>query len=275
MGAAVRAQASQGGAAAGYDQTLGGDLRISVITVAYNSASTIAETLRSVSQQSHPDVEHIVIDGGSTDDTCALVRRYGARGTSLLSEPDNGIYDAMNKGLARATGDCVGFLNSDDVYASSSVLAQVAQAMAPENHLDAVFGDVVFFDAARPDRAVRRYRSNRFRPALLGWGWMPAHPALFLARRIFERVGYFRTDFHIAGDYEWIARAFGNGALRYRHLPEVLVRMQTGGISTGGWRSTLLLNREVMRACKVNGISTNWFKILSKYPAKLLEFIRP
>ena len=228
-----------------------------------------------MSEQSHQDVEHIVIDGGSTDETCALVRRYGARVTSLLSEPDNGIYDAMNKGLAMATGHVVGFLNSDDAYASSNVLAQVAQAIGHEDNLDAVFGDVVFFDAARPDRLVRRYRSNRFRPALLGWGWMPAHPALFVLHGIFERVGNFRTDFRIAGDYEWIARAFGKGTLRYQHLPEVLVRMQTGGVSTGGWRNTLLLNCEVMRACKVNGISTNWFKILSKYPAKLREFIRP
>ena len=226
-------------------------------------------------EQVHPDVEHIVVDGGSTDETCALVRRHGSRVAAVVSEPDKGIYDAMNKGLALATGDVVGFLNSDDAYAHDGVLVRVAQLMGRENQLDAVFGDVAFFDASRPDRYVRRYRSDRFRPEMLGWGWMPAHPAMFVLRDVFDHVGNFRTDFRIAGDYEWIARAFGSKRLRYQHLPEVLVRMQTGGVSTGGWRNTLLLNREVMRACKVNGIPTNWFKILSKYPAKLREFIRP
>jgi glycosyltransferase involved in cell wall biosynthesis len=193
----------------------------------------------------------------------------------LVSEPDRGIYDAMNKGLARATGEVVAFLNSDDRYAGADVLARVARAMAQDERLDAVLGDVQFFDPARPQRAVRRYRSGGFHPALLAWGRMPAHPALFMRRRVFEQVGNFRIDYRIAGDYEWIVRAFGGGRLRYRHLNEVMVRMRTGGVSTGGWRNTLLLNQEVLRACRDNGIRTHWLKILSKYPAKLLEFVRP
>lgn len=242
--------------------------------MAFNSAPTIADALRSVAQQSHADLEHIVIDGGSTDGTCDVVRAHAGRVSRLVSEPDRGIYDAMNKGLALATGEVLAFLNSDDCYASADVLAHVAQAMAQDQRLDAVLGDVVFFDPARPRRPVRRYRSGGFRPALLAWGWMPAHPALFVRRRVFEQAGPFRTDFRIAGDYEWIARAFGGGALRYRHLDEVMVRMRTGGVSTGGWRNTLLLNQEVLRACRDNGIRTHWLKILSKYPAKLLEFVR-
>lgn len=243
--------------------------------MAYNSAATITQTLRSVSTQTHPEVEHIVVDGGSTDRTCALVREHGTRATVLVSGADQGIYDAMNKGVALASGEVVGFLNSDDRYASGAVLAQVAEAMAAQKGLDAVFGDVAFFNPARPERDVRRYRSNRFRPERLGWGWMPAHPAMFVRRSLFERFGNFRTDYRIAGDYEWVARVFGTRRLQYQHLPHVLVRMQTGGASTGGWRNTVLLNREVMRACKDNGIPTNWLKILSKYPAKLSEFIRP
>ncbi|MBC7521864.1 MAG: hypothetical protein H7268_12325 [Sandarakinorhabdus sp.] len=122
---------------------------------------------------------------------------------------------------------------------------------------------------------MRRYRSDRFNPGAIGWGWMPAHPAMFVRREVFERIGVFKTHYRIAGDYEWVARAFHAGDLRYQHVPEVLVHMQTGGISTRGWRSTLLLNQEVMRACRENGVATNWFKILSKYPAKLLEYVRP
>ena len=242
--------------------------------MAYNSAKTITDALRSVASQTHADVEHIVIDGGSTDATCRLVREHGAHVAALVSEPDAGIYDAMNKGLALATGAVVAFLNSDDCYADAGVLLRVADALEQDQGIDAILGDVEFFDPARPRRAVRRYRSGRFRPGRLAWGWMPAHPALFVRRAVFEKFGPFRTDYRIAGDYEWVVRAFAGGTLRSRHLDDVLVRMRTGGVSTGGWRSTLLLNQEVVRACRENGVQTNWLKILSKYPAKMMEFVR-
>ncbi|MDB5850447.1 MAG: hypothetical protein JWP29_4199 [Rhodoferax sp.] len=249
-------------------------MKISIITVAFNSGATIAETLRSVAAQSHADVEHIVIDGGSTDETAAVMRTHGANVAHFVCEPDHGIYDAMNKGLALASGDVLGFLNADDRYAHADVLAHVAERFAAAQ-LDAVYGDIAFFRADKPSELVRRYRSNRFKPHLIGWGWMPAHPALFVRRGVFDRAGMFKTDYHIAGDFEWVARAFHSGKLRSQHVPEVLVHMQAGGVSTRGWRNTVLLNREVMRACRDNGIATNWFKILSKYPAKLLEYVRP
>ncbi len=248
-------------------------MKTSVITVSFNSAATIGDTLSSLAIQSWPDIEHIVIDGGSTDGTLEIVRQDGKHTTHVVSESDDGIYDAMNKGVAAATGDIIGFLNADDCYAHKDVLRDVATAMAAED-IDAVFGDVTFFRPDDPGGVVRRYRSANFRPDRIAWGWMPAHPSLFVRRNIFDRVGPFATDFQIAGDFEWVARAFHKGALRYRYLPEVLVRMRMGGISTGGWRNTLLLNREVMRACHDNGIRTNWLKILSKYPAKILELFR-
>lgn len=249
-------------------------MKISVITVAYNSATTIAETLRSVASQHHGDIEHIVIDGGSSDTTREVIAREGTHVARFVSEPDRGIYDAMNKGVAAATGDIVGFLNADDHYAHPNVLARVAQMFA-DTPLDMVFGDVAFFRATQPEHIIRRYRSDRFRPGLIGWGWMPAHPAMFVRRSVFENTGLFQINYRIAGDFEWVARVFQNKTLRYSYLPEVLVHMQTGGISTQGWRSTVLLNREVMRACQDNGIATNWFKILSKYPFKLWEYVRP
>lgn len=249
-------------------------MKVTVITVSRNSAATLPETLRSVAAQTLPTVEHIVVDGASTDATPDIVRQHGAHVAKFLSEPDHGIYDAMNKGLRLATGDIIGFLNADDRYADAGVLERVARAMDREG-LDAIFGDVAFFRARSPQAIVRRYRSDRFHPNRLAWGWMPAHPALFMRREIFQRIGPFRTDYRIAGDFELVARAFKDGNLRFRHLPEVLVMMRTGGISTGGWRNTLILNREVLRACRENGISTNLIKILSKYPAKLLEFSRP
>ena len=247
-------------------------MKISIITVSYNSAATIAETLKSVASQTHDAVEQIVIDGASKDDTLAVVREHGRHVAKVQSEPDRGIYEAMNKGLGLASGDIVGFLNADDHYAHERVLANVAQAFH-DPRIEAVLGDVAFFRPERPRRLTRRYSAKRFEPKRLAWGWMPPHPGLFARRDVYQRVGPFRTDYRIAGDFEWIVRAFGLHPIQYKHLPEILVHMRTGGISTSGWRNTLLLNREVMRACRENGLSTNWAKLLSKYPAKFLELV--
>ena len=218
-------------------------------------------------------IEHIVVDGSSVDTTLIIIERFRPRLAQVVSEPDDGIYDAMNKGLALANGDIVCFLNSDDQYAHPRVLSQVAKEMS-ELELDALIGDVGFFRENDQSRMVRRYRSDRFCPSRLAWGWMPAHPALFLSKAVVNRVGRFKTDYRVAGDFEFIIRAFHNHALRYRHLPDVMVHMQTGGASTNGLRSKILLNREVLRACLENGLQTNILKILSKYPAKLLELFQ-
>ena len=178
----------------------------------------------------------------------------------------------MNKGLARATGQIVCFLNTDDFYASPTVLSRVVSKIKTGS-LDALLGDVGFFNESDPHKAVRRYRSDRFSPARLAWGWMPAHPALFFRTEVVRRVGQFKTDYKIAGDFEFIVRAFHSHTLRYQHLPEVLVHMQTGGASTASWRSKITLNQEVLRACRENGLRTNRLMILSKYPAKLMEMV--
>jgi glycosyltransferase involved in cell wall biosynthesis len=247
-------------------------MKISIVTVSFNSATTIARTLQSVASQTWPDVEHIVVDGASTDGTMAVVAAHRARLTQVLSEADQGIYDAMNKGVALATGDVVAFLNADDFYKDADVLARVAGVMQAKQ-LDALYGDVEFFRPGQPGAVVRRYNSGRFTPGRMAWGWMPAHPALFVRRALFERYGAFRTDYRIAGDFEFIARVFKHPELRHRHLPESLVCMQLGGASTSGWRATLRINREMMRACRENGIRTNWFKLLARYPLKLMEFL--
>lgn len=246
-------------------------MKVTIVTVCYNAGATIADTLESIVMQNFLDVESIIIDGASTDNTLKIVEQYAGRLAHVHSEPDHGVYDAMNKGLALASGEVIGFLNADDVYADRDVLSRVMAIMEREG-LDALLGDVEFFRPEDPARTVRRYRSARFKPDRIAFGWMPAHPALFLRRRVYERFGPFRTDYRIAGDFEYCARIFRDETLAYRTFPETLVRMRTGGISTGGWRSTLLLNREVLRACRENGIDTNMLKIFSKYPAKVLEF---
>lgn len=248
-------------------------MKISVITVCYNSVLTIKDTLKSVASQNYKDFEHLIIDGGSKDGTLDIIRAWTRHSFRLVSEPDEGIYDAMNKGIKLATGDVVAFLNADDFYKDADVLARVAELMRAEQ-LDALYGDVEFFRPGQQGIVARRYNSGRFTAGRLGWGWMPAHPALFVRKALFERYGVFRTDYRIAGDFEFIARVFKHPELRHRHLPESLVCMQLGGISTSGWRATLQLNREMMRACRANSIPTNWVKMLLRYPVKALEFFR-
>jgi len=176
---------------------------ISVITVCYNSRPTIERAIRSVLDQQWPEIEHIVIDGGSTDGTREILERFRPDLAALVSEPDKGIYDAMNKGLARARGEVVCFLNADDRYADPEVLSDVVRQMQM-HRLDALVADVGFFRAEDPGRMIRRYRSDRFSPKKLAWGWMPAHPGFFLRREVAQRVGMFKTDYRIAGDYEFV-----------------------------------------------------------------------
>ncbi len=247
-------------------------MKISIITVCFNSAATIGETLKSVREQTYPDIEHIVIDGASSDNTLEVIASEGSHVIKVVSEKDEGIYDAMNKGIRFATGNILAFLNADDFYGDTGVLAKVALIMRTEQ-LDALYGDVEFFRPGRRYIVARRYNSGRFSASKLGWGWMPAHPALFVRKALFERYGVFNTDYRIAGDFEFIARVFQHPELRHRHLQQSLVRMQMGGVSTSGWRATLRINREMMRACRSNGISTNWFKMLARYPLKALEFL--
>jgi glycosyltransferase involved in cell wall biosynthesis len=245
-------------------------MKFSVITVCFNSESSIQKAIDSVAGQSWPAIEHIVIDGASRDATVGIIQRNLHKIAHFVSEPDTGVYQAMNKGLKLATGDVIAFLNSDDVYQDAKVLETVARTMQDQG-LDALYGDVEFFNAAAPEKTVRTYDSGRFSPSRIAWGWMPAHPALFVRRSIYEQFGFFQEDYRIAGDYEFVARIFKNGNLKSIHFSRVLVRMQTGGLSTAGLRATYLLNKEILRACRQNGITSNWLMVLSKYFFKVRE----
>jgi glycosyltransferase involved in cell wall biosynthesis len=247
-------------------------MKISVVTVSYNAAATIADTLSSVSAQDYPNLEHIIVDGASSDGTVAIIERMADARTRVLSEPDHGLYDAMNKGIARATGDIIGILNADDYFADTGALSAVAAAFAANLGTDAVLGDIAFVDDA--GRPTRLYRSDRFTPARTRWGWMPAHPGMYLTRRAYQRVGSYRTDLRIAADFDFVVRAFNTHALTYAHLSRALVHMRHGGASTDGWRAKMTINREVVRACRDNGLYTNLAMVMSKYPMKLLELVR-
>jgi len=241
-------------------------VRISVITVAYNAEATIGDTLCSVVEQDYPYIEHIVVDGASTDSTLDIVRQYPS--VRWISEPDHGIYDAMNKGLAMASGDVVAILNADDMYAHHEVLSRVAKVLADKS-LDLCFADLNFIN--EQEKVVRHYSSARFQPKQLRNGWMPAHPTLYVRKSFFDKVGKFRTDYKIAADYEWIVRAFSTLKASWKYVPEVWVNMRMGGVSTNSMKSRWVLNNEIVRACKENGIETSLGRVLMKIPLKLLE----
>lgn len=247
---------------------------VTIITVCYNAVSTIGKALESVRVQSYPHTEHIIIDGLSNDGTQALVKQELRDGDILVSERDSGIYNAMNKGLARASGDVIAFLNADDCYAHADVITNVMTAFDEGGDINAIFGDVAFCRAQTPNQPYRRYDSGVFRPSRLRWGWMPAHPGMFVAKSAYDQLGGFREDFQIAADYEFVARGFAKDVLRYCHLPEILVHMLPGGVSTRSIAARLLINRETVLACRLNGIYTNQLMVMSKYPMKLLGYLQ-
>jgi glycosyltransferase len=249
-------------------------MKITVITVTYNSAATIVDTLQSVARQDHRDIEHLVIDGGSTDDTLALVAAHGGHVAQVVSEPDRGIYDAMNKGLRLAAGDLVGFLNSDDVFGSPATLSSVARA-AEAGRADAVFGDLILFDPSRNGAVVRYWRSGEFSLPKVRFGWMAPHPTLYVQREVIRRIGLFDPDLRIAGDYDFMLRLFKLPGVCVAYLPEVLVRMRAGGASQRSLRAMMRKSSEDLLALRrhgAGGVVTLVCKNLRKLP---MFFARP
>lgn len=248
-------------------------LRISVITICYNSVATVRDAVESVLGQDYSNLEYIVVDGGSSDGTLEILSAYSDRIEKVISEPDEGIYDAMNKGILASSGDIICILNSDDVYASENALSQVARVFH-ETGADTVFADLVQVRRNDLDQVVRYYDSGSFRPERLRWGWMPAHPTFAARRSIYERWGLYSTSFRIAADYEMMVRLYHGAKVSFTHLPVVLVKMRAGGVSSSGITSSIVLNTEIVRACRKNGLYTNMFFLLLKIPMKLLELVR-
>lgn len=248
-------------------------MKVSIVTAVRNGGSAIRRTLDSVAAQDHPDIEHIVIDGASSDDTLAVVRAYGRRVERVVSEPDSGVYDAFNKGLRLSTGAAIAFLNAGDSYCATNVVSRVAEVLADDT-VDAVFGDLMIVDPRDESRVLRHYSSRGFRPERLASGFMPAHPTLFLRRRVYEALGGYDPRYRIAGDFELCLRAFLGRRIRYRYLAGDLVRMPSGGLSNRGWRSKWMITREMRQACAANAVPTSLLRLSSRLPIKMLEALR-
>lgn len=249
-------------------------MKVSIITVCYNSEQFIADTIESVLSQDYPYIEYIVVDGLSKDRTMHVINKYKGKISKIISEPDQGIYDAMNKGIKCSTGDIVGILNSDDFFNSTSIISDVVEHFNSNPGVDLVIGDVVYVDPNNLEKVKRFYSSKKFKPFKLRFGWMPPHTATFIKKDTYINYGNYSTDYKISSDYELFVRLLLIHRVCYSRIDKVLVRMRTGGISTSGIKSNFILNTEIIKACKDNGIYTNIFMILLKIPMKLLELLR-
>lgn len=249
-------------------------MKITVITATYNSEVTVRDTLESVLRQTHQDFELIVKDGGSTDGTMQIVKGYEpmfAGRLHFITGVDNGIYDAMNQGIMAATGDIVGFLNSDDFYTSEKVLATVSSVFESDETLDAVYGDVHYVNDMDLKKCVRYYSSKNFQRKRMMQGWMPAHPSFYCRREVYMKYGLFDTSFIVAADFEMLLRLIYVNGINTRYEEMDFVTMRTGGASTRGWQSWSRIMKDHLRAFKKNGIKNNVFRLSTRYVGKLLE----
>ncbi len=246
-------------------------LTVSVITVTWNSVDSLSDCLASAGAQSWVGREHLVVDGVSRDGTLSLLFAHRDQLAVILSEPDEGIYDALNKGLALATGEVVGFLHADDVLAGPDVLQWVAEAFA-DPAVDAVYGDLEYVAKDDLSRVIRYWRAGSFKPSRLAWGWMPPHPTLYVRRSWYDKLGVFDTRYRIAGDYEFMLRLFSQPGFKAIYIPRVLVKMRVGGASNRSLRNILRKSKEDLHALRCNGVG-GWGTLVCKNLRKLGQFL--
>ncbi|HZV69772.1 MAG TPA: glycosyltransferase family 2 protein [Saprospiraceae bacterium] len=239
---------------------------VSIITTSFNSSLTIADTLVSIFVQDYPCIEHIIVDGGSADNTIEIVKEF-SHVKMIISEKDNGIYDAMNKGIKACTGDIIGILNSDDFYPHPSVISRVVRQLEKEN-TQALYGDLVYVSPQDINKRLRTWLAGSFKPSKFLYGWMPPHPTFFVRREIYEKWGLFNLSLHSAADYELMLRFLYKHRISVSYLPEIIVKMRAGGVSNASLSNRIKANKEDAEAWRINGLTpriyTSWLKPLRK-----------
>jgi glycosyltransferase len=246
-------------------------MKVSIITVCYNSASTIESTIQSVLSQDHKDLEYIIIDGASTDNTLQVIERYRSRIPKVISEKDGGIYFAINKGIALATGDVIGILHADDFYTDEKVIRKVVKTFK-ENNTDTVYGDLQYVDRTNTDKVKRHWSSGAYSHGLFYKGWMPPHPSFFVLRKCYDQFGVFNTTLRSAADYEMMLRLLHKHRCSTAYVPEVLVKMRVGGKSNVSLSNRIRANREDKKAWLLNGLKPGMFTFIRKPLSKLGQF---
>lgn len=241
---------------------------ISIITVTYNSELYLEDTILSVLNQDYNDIEYIIIDGGSTDNTLSIIDKYKDNIDIFISEPDKGIYDAMNKGIKASNGDIIGFLNSDDIFMNSTVISSITKEFNID--IDCIIGDVVYVRPNDLNTFIRRY-SSKFKTFYFKFGHMPAHPSFYAKRELYKIVGSYNISFKISADFDFLLRALYVHRANYRYLNIIFVKMRIGGVSSS-FKNKLLLNKEILRSCRINNLRSNYLFIYGKYLVKIFSF---
>jgi glycosyltransferase involved in cell wall biosynthesis len=245
-------------------------MKISIITVVWNNVKTIKDTIDSVLSQTYKNIEYIVIDGGSTDGTLSLLESRRDQLSALVSEPDEGIYDAMNKGIKLAKGDVIGFLNSDDFYLNDKVISKVASEFERDIFLDASYANLIYVDQTNTSKIIRYFKTGEFKQGLFLKGWCPAHPTFFVRRSVYERNGNFDLNYHFASDVELMMRFLEIHKIKSLYIPEVMVKMRMGGVSNRNLKNIWLANKEIINSFHKNGLQVNSitffiYKIISRF----------
>jgi len=246
-------------------------MKVSIITIVWNNKETIRDAIDSVLSQTYKNIEYIVIDGASTDGTFEIIQNYSDKITKVISEPDKGIYDGLNKGILLATGDVIAFLHSDDMYANETVISDVVDIF--DNDTQGVYGDLVYTDKKDINKVFRYWKSGAFSISLLNKGWMPPHPTLFLRREVYQKYGVFDTSFKIAGDYDFMLRILKDN-ITVKYLPQVLYRMRVGGESNRSIKNILDKSKEDLRAMRKNKINNPFLALFYKNIFKVMQLIK-
>lgn len=247
-------------------------MKLSIITAVYNNVRTIDDCIQSVLDQTRPDVEYIVIDGGSRDGTIDIINKHKGRIAAFISGPDKGRYDAMNKGIRMASGEVIGFLHADDLYANTNVLETVAQRMASQG-VDSCYGNLRYVQKQNTERTVRYWKSCSYQEGLFQRGWMPPHPTFFVRKKVYDAYGVFDANFSISADYELMLRLFEKHHISSVYIPEVLVKMRVGGASNRSLRNMMIKTAEDYRAWKVNSLPRRFYTIPLKNLSKVGQFV--
>ncbi|CAN5878955.1 glycosyltransferase family 2 protein [soil metagenome] len=246
-------------------------MKVSIITASFNNADTIADTIRSVLAQDYPDIEYIIIDGGSSDETLKIADEFKTGISRLVSEKDNGIYFALNKGIEKSTGDIIAFLHADDIFADPNVITKVMQ-LFKEKNVESVYGDLHYVDRADTKKIIRNWKSGEYKHGLFSKGWMPPHPSFFLKKEMYTKFGTFNTSFRSAADYELMLRMLHKNKISTAYLPEVIVKMRVGGVSNASMKNRVKANREDKRAWDVNGLKPGLLTFIRKPLSKIRQF---
>lgn len=249
------------------------NMKVSIITVVFNGATTIRDCIESVLAQTYTDIEYIIIDGKSTDGTVKIVESYSRKIALFHSGPDKGLYDAMNKGLCCATGDIIGILNSDDFYYNQHVVAHIVQRFK-DTSADGIYADLVYVDAVDTNRIKRYWRAGLYWPGAFRWGWMPPHPTFFIKRSVYKQFGCFNPSLGSAADYELMLRFIHKNKIHLEYLPEVVTVMRMGGISNRTIANRIAANRNDRKAWEINGLKPYFFTLWLKPLYKILQFVR-